>query len=372
MSGKIAVTAHWIIALGLLLAAATVGAADYEAGIKAYQQGRYNKALRQFRPLAENGHAGAQIHLGMVYSQGQGIGSHTIRRTRYMRLARQGRICAQYNLGGMFNHYKGLPDNDPQAIKWIRKAAESGFAEAQFYLGLTYYYGEGVLKKIKTRLRLLPRRWFTYYHGEGLPKNDRQAVNWFRKAAENGHAKAQYTLGWMYASGRGVRSVLCSWFNKLKLIYANGEGVPKDSHQALDWFRKAAAREQAFAQYTLGEIYANGDGVVKDKLQALEWFRKSATNGYAKAQYTLGEIYANGDGVPEDNVQGYAWYYLVANRPVKGRKHAREALAAIRKDAEKELAAIKSRMTTDQISEAERLSRKFKNRISKIRTQKKR
>ncbi len=338
-----AATLHWIIPLALLLGAVTVGAADYEAGIKAYQQGQHGKAFRQFQPLAEKGHAGAQLHLGMMYSKGWGTKRYLV---RYMRVARQGRICAQYNLGGMFNYYKGLPENQPQAIDWIRKAAENGFAEAQLHLGLSYYYGEGVLK------------------------DDRQAVNWLRKAAENGHAEAQYTLGWMYASGKGVRSVLCSWFNKLKLIYVNGEEVPKDNPQALDWFQKAAAQEQAFAQYTLGEIYADGDGVARDNPQALEWFRKSATNGYAKAQYTLGEMYANGDGVPEDNVRGYAWYYLVANRP--GKKRAKETWGTIRQEAEKELAAIQSRMTTDQISEAERLGRKLEDQISKIRAQKKR
>ncbi|MFZ6743759.1 tetratricopeptide repeat protein [Undibacterium sp. JH2W] len=44
-----------------------------------------------------------------------------------------------------------------------------------------------------------------YSTGEGVPKDDVQAVSWYRKAAEQGHAQAQSNLGLMYANGRGVQ-----------------------------------------------------------------------------------------------------------------------------------------------------------------------
>ena len=43
-----------------------------------------------------------------------------------------------------------------------------------------------------------------YQHGKGVPQNDTDAVAWYRKAAEQGHAEGQQRLGWMYANGRGV------------------------------------------------------------------------------------------------------------------------------------------------------------------------
>ena len=63
-----------------------------------------------------------------------------------------------------------------------------------------------------------------YDYGLGVIEDDTQAVYWFRKAAEQGHAKAQYNLGVMYESGRGIA---------------------KDDTQAVYWFRKAAEQGEA-------------------------------------------------------------------------------------------------------------------------------
>ncbi|WP_439830288.1 tetratricopeptide repeat protein, partial [Aeromonas veronii] len=64
-----------------------------------------------------------------------------------------------------------------------------------------------------------------------MPQDDAQALAWYRKAAEQGHAKAQYNLG---------------------VMYGNGQGVPQDDAQAVVWFRKAAEQGLAEAQYELG------------------------------------------------------------------------------------------------------------------------
>ena len=43
-----------------------------------------------------------------------------------------------------------------------------------------------------------------YANGEGVPQNDAEAVKWYRKAAEQGDAEAQANLGFMYDNGKGV------------------------------------------------------------------------------------------------------------------------------------------------------------------------
>ncbi len=43
---------------------------DFEVGVEAWGRGDYDRALREFRPLAEQGHTEAQFHLGIMYSQG--------------------------------------------------------------------------------------------------------------------------------------------------------------------------------------------------------------------------------------------------------------------------------------------------------------
>ncbi len=48
-------------------------ATDFEVGVEAWGRGDYDTALREFRPLAEQGHAQAQVNLGILYSQGQGV-----------------------------------------------------------------------------------------------------------------------------------------------------------------------------------------------------------------------------------------------------------------------------------------------------------
>ena len=83
-------------------------------------------------------------------------------------------------------------------------------------------------------------------------------MQWYRKAAEQGDAKAQFNLGLMYANGRGVR---------------------QDDAQAEQWYRKAAKQGDAKAQYNLGVMYANGQGVRQNYKIAKEWFGKACDNG---------------------------------------------------------------------------------------------
>ena len=69
--------------------------------------------------------------------------------------------------------------------------------------------------------------------------------------------------------------------------YENGNGVPKDYTQAVYWYRKAADQGEAIAQYNLGWCYEKGQGVTKDINQAVEWYRKAARQGYDNAQIAL-------------------------------------------------------------------------------------
>ena len=109
-------------------------------------------------------------------------------------------------------------------------------------------------------------------HQRGLvalqASKESEAVEWFRKAAAQGNAGAQYSLGLMYAVGRG--------------------GLHKDEAQAVDWYRKAAEQGEANAQNVLGLMYAEGRGrLPKDPARAAEWLRKSAAQGNPLAQANL-------------------------------------------------------------------------------------
>ena len=81
----------------------------------------------------------------------------------------------------------------------------------------------------------------------------------------------------------------------------------KDHAEAARWYRMAAEQGYAKAQYNLGLMYAKGEGVPEDGVEAVRWYRMAAEQGHAKAQYNLGVMYAKGEGVPKDDVQAYAW-----------------------------------------------------------------
>jgi TPR repeat protein len=74
-------------------------------------------------------------------------------------------------------------------------------------------------------------------------------------------------------------------------MYANGRSVPKDDAEAARWYRKAAEQGLADAQYNLGIAYRLGRGVPKDDAEAFRWFRQSAEQGTALAQAILGAMY---------------------------------------------------------------------------------
>ena len=86
----------------------------------------------------------------------------------------------------------------------------------------------------------------------------------------------------------------------------------KNEAEAVKWYRKAAEQGIANAQFRLGVCYEDGMGVVKDEAEAMKWWRKAAEQGFSSAQISLGLYYANGQGVVKNDVEGYKWALLAA------------------------------------------------------------
>jgi hypothetical protein len=95
-------------------------------------------------------------------------------------------------------------------------------------------------------------------------------------------------------------------------MYAKGQGVPQDYAEAVKWYRLAANQGDAFAQFHLGLMYAKGQGVPQDYAEAVKWYRLAANQGAAIAQFNIGLMYAEGDGVPQDYVGAHMWFNLSA------------------------------------------------------------
>lgn len=217
-------------------------------------------------------------------------------------------ICmAQTNIGRMYREGKGVPQNNKKAVYWYRKAAEQGDAAAQVWLGALY--AKGV---------------------EGVPVNHHESFEWYSKAAEQGYAEAQYNLG-------------CSHEWELQ----------EEHNKAVEWYSKAAVQGHADAQYSLGRLYYNGkvlgwygaSAVPQDYKKAFEWYSKAAEQGHADAQYYLGMIYAQGKGVPQDYVRAHVFLNIAVENGGLVAPESRDILA--------------KKMTPSQIKEAQRLTREW-------------
>jgi TPR repeat protein len=116
-------------------------------------------------------------------------------------------------------------------------------------------------------------------------------------------------------------------------MYEKGQGVPQDYAQAIKWYRLAAEQGEADAEFNLGIMYFYGRGLPQDHAEAIKWFQGAAEQGHASAEFNLGVIYAKGQGVPQDYVQAYMWFNRAARRAsdTEGRDRAvrnRDSVAA--------------------------------------------
>lgn len=117
---------------------------DFKDAMSAYRAKNYITAFRILTPLAEQGNAGAQYFLGLMYHQGQGVPRSTrVAIKWYTAAAEQGHADAQNHLGLIYDNAQGVPRNYGAAIRWYTAAAEQGHANAQNNLGLIYTKGKG-------------------------------------------------------------------------------------------------------------------------------------------------------------------------------------------------------------------------------------
>lgn len=123
---------------GLVSSSALAG--SWDDGWIAYDSRDYAKALRLWEPLAELGFPTVQVNIASMYL-GQDPSTAA---AWYLRAADQGYAAAQFNLGVMYEQGLGVPIDEGEASKWYRRAAEQGYYDAQYNLAHLYASGRGV------------------------------------------------------------------------------------------------------------------------------------------------------------------------------------------------------------------------------------
>ena len=114
------------------LAGPAVAAENFQAGVDAYKIGDYTAAMRVFRELVLQDHAGAQTNLGLMLSKGLGGPRDDAEAVKwYLLAAEQGQPVAQNNLGALYLGGLGVPKDPVVALMWLMLASENGYASAK-------------------------------------------------------------------------------------------------------------------------------------------------------------------------------------------------------------------------------------------------
>ncbi|MDH5691504.1 MAG: sel1 repeat family protein [Gammaproteobacteria bacterium] len=170
----------------------------------------YELALEWYIKAANNGFAPAQIDLGQLFADGEGVEKNMSKAVKWFKkAAEQGYATAQFNMGNMYRQGEGVKQDLEKSAYWYEKAANNGFAHAQFNLALMYYYGKGV------------------------KKDDKKVLYWYERAANQGVTRAQYLLGAMHEAG---------------------VATPRNVVEALHWYSKASDAGDADAYRAMNEL----------------------------------------------------------------------------------------------------------------------
>ncbi|MCF8231907.1 MAG: protein kinase [Bacteroidales bacterium] len=191
------------------------------------------------------------------------------------------------------------------AIEAFKKAGEQDHARALYNLGVMYLKGTGMMA------------------------DQEMALDYFMKAADQGSPEANFQAGYMYANGQGTDKNIpkaieyykraaeqgdVMAMNNLGQIYIKSSGPLRNYAAALEILEKASALENPSALNNLANMYRHGMGTTEDYGKAAEFYKKAAKKGSAAAQNSLGNMYQYGLGVEKDYLEAFLWYRQAASQ----------------------------------------------------------
>lgn len=309
------------------------------------------KDISEVQTAATNGDATAQVYLAIHNLGGENQTNLEYAIEWCQTNANQGLAAAQDLLGWAYQNGKGVGKNDDLAEKWMREAANQGFGDSQYHLGLFLRNQQDTLDE-KTANYEMSADWFKKASAQGnanaqfeigelynygkLGEDQRSnCIPWYLKSAAQGNAEAQAELGKLkrlYPDSPLLKSVdiigdlrqageagnLEAQFELAKR-YHIGNGVPKDSIESFKWMEKAAQHEVSpttltiDAHYLLGGMYERGEGVEKNLTNAWQLYLEAAVGGNKPEPFTrVGQMYETGEGVTQDDQQAAENYYQAA------------------------------------------------------------
>jgi uncharacterized protein len=202
-----------------------------------------------------------------------------------------------------------------EAEHWFRQAAEQGLAIAQYNLGRLYEDSA-----FRERMDQNP----------AALQDNSKAEPWYRKAAEQGFIEAQYALGRLLADA-AWETVRMS--KSPKQLRATEEARKPLYLEAAKWFHMAALQKHSEAQCELGRILEKGYVcMIKGKLEQMpskffpdnlpmsrfreanRWYRLAAEQGNRSAQHALAVNLAIGWGAKKNTAEAIHWFHEALRR----------------------------------------------------------
>ena len=255
----------------------------------------------------------------------------------FQKAAEQSHPAGMYNQALLlFQGGEGIPKDEDQSRFLLKASAEAGHAPAQYQLGM-------LLDAEATK--------------EDKPAGYADAIVWFEKAADQGHAGALYTASRYYEQGIGGKSKdlpksteLCGKaaragaavaMNEFAVRLQKGLGVDADPIAAIGYFTAAAQAGIPAAQTNLANVYENGVGVRQDFNQAGSYYAAAAKQGFHPAEFLLAQFFENGRGTDVDLVKAYTLYGRAAAGKIE--------------EAAKRQEAIKGKLTENQRTAADKV-----------------
>jgi TPR repeat protein len=356
-----------------------VSAQYYLASIYYYGIGvtkDFDQSFNWMNKAAAQGMPRAQRRLALMYLNGEGVEANTSEALRYAQMAaNENDSYAQNLMGWFYKNGRGVPDDPQEAVKWYQKAAEQGQIDAQISLayiyasgvyGPTNTFGQGAEAQIKSGgvapNHGLAEMWmkkgvdlnsakgqfdfakllYSEFDTNGFQEQAKfpEAAEWYKKAAEQNYAPAQYELAEMYNYGKlgdDQRTNCIPWYLKaaaqgnadaqaeigqLRQLYPNSDLL--NTVDPIAALKNAADQGDLSAQFELAKRYHHGDGVAKDPAEAFKWMKMAAGHEISPvtltidAHYYLGVMYETGDGTPVDLTNAYRLYQEAAvggNKP---------------------------------------------------------
>lgn len=315
------------------------------------------------------------------YYYGNGVSQNYKKAFKWFKeAAAQDNSSAQFSLADMYWHGDDIEQDLAQAAKWYEKAAKNGYKDAQYRLGYLYYVGDELdeikkdldkseywLNKFQKSDKIVQSDGFfglmryepykkleNYYFMAnvcedadyqcaiaqmyeygccGSKKNDKRAIYWYEKAAEQECAEAFSNLGYIYSNdslfwAREIdldkaksyyekAALLGDYYAQQKLAYLNYEGqwkTEKNPEKAFEWWEKAAQND-GITQNFIGYMYENGIIVAQDYKKAKDWYEKANTEKYyiMWASLQLGIMYLEGKGVNKDYQKAFEYINKAAS-----------------------------------------------------------